>query len=106
METGVKRILSIIPLGLALVLGTALLCNAAHSASTKDCYADEQMPYTQVQGSGLFSLFMLPGMLAIGGMGAAATPEWSCTTKIAVMDAAGATLKVRKFRDRGQVEPQ
>ena len=77
----------------------------AGAASTKDCYADEQMPYTQIGGSGLFSLFMLPGMLAIGGMGAAASPEWSCTTKIAVQDAAGAVLKVRKIRDRGQVEP-
>lgn len=91
-----------IGIALAALIGLNV---SAHSASTKDCYADEQMPYTQVEGSGLFSLFMLPGMLAIGSAGAAAIPEWRCTTKIAVQDAAGAVLKVRKIRDRGQVEP-
>ena len=89
-------------LATAVVLG---LLTLPANAGTKDCYADEAMPYTQIGGSGLFSLFMLPGMLAIGGMGAAGTPEWQCTTKIAVQDAAGAVLKVRKIRDRGQVEP-
>ena len=94
-------------IGIVIVVIVAAIWwwNRPAGAQTKDCYADEQMPYTQIQGSGLFSLFMLPGMLAIGGMGAAASPEWSCTTKIAVQDAAGAVLKVRKIRDRGEVTP-
>ena len=91
--------------GGAVGLSLCPLVPSASAQTTRDCYADEQMPYTQVQGSGLFSLFMLPGMLAVGAMGAAASPEWSCTTGIAVRDAAGAVLKVRKIRDRYQVEP-
>lgn len=100
-----REILKIIPVGLALVFGTALLCNAAHSKQMPCSVESTGLKYTEIEGSGFASAIFIVPLLALAPLAGATdtTGQYRCHVSVIGRDAIGAKIK-KKYRP--VVEPQ
>jgi hypothetical protein len=101
-----RKILEIIPIGLALVFGMALLCNAAHAAQVmEECTSESTgLKYVEIEGSGLASIFFFIPLVALAPLAGATdtTGQYRCHVAVIGSDAVGA---VNKVKNRHKVTP-
>ena len=104
-----NKILEIIPIGLALIIGTAMLCNAAHSAQISQLPActpeSTGLKYVEIEGSGIASIFFFIPLVALAPLAGATddTGQYRCHVAVIGSDAVGA---IKKVRNRPKLNPQ